>query len=704
MRRLFVYLLYTLAALILLLIAGSHLFHGALLKKPLESLLSQRSGYQVTIQNMDYRLMHPYTLLLQGVSVKSGDKALFSSQSLYLSVASLDPWHRQYQIAQLSMQHPRFNSELLPGLQKALHNSRISFDEISIEQGVLQTRNWLVNGLSLELNQLQLTDKPSQIQYRGQLSASSVTTRGAVFTNLFAELSQQQGKLTLEPFELNYRQGSISGELNYDLASQDARIQGLSIDGARLEISSQQSLTLPKIPRLHSLSCDGLRIKDLSLSSYKRALPLTINQLSMATGPLTLIEQGQWLDWQQQKLTFDASASELHWGLLDTDKPKLKGEYDRDKLSISASGEAFKGNYQLEFNTTPATAMAPGKIRIRNLRLDNMELPLSRSWFDSGQAWLKQADDYSVELNKINFNQLRLLSYDSRYPLSVKGLNLHLNDFALDPSSTLMFKPLASSSYLHTDWLELVYGGIWTRQGQLDMRLSQQQLQLLKLNSTLPNGSFTAEASINLDSPTLEGQLALQGKQVDLGQLSGFGRNFSPLEGKVDLKADLSGSFANQKQLLDTLSGTLTLHGSPLFLQRLKLSPWLDGMRSKHPVKPAQLYRQLLEGAPPTGNSLFATALPRFNLYLIAKQGDLTINSSFATLEQQLRLTGHYLLPSQSYQNLKLQLVNEQGCLAAGQLLNGPVSAPHYDMLSNQQSYCHPQSTSQHNEKQKKSP
>ena len=188
-------------------------------------------------------------------------------------------------------------------------------------------------------------------------------------------------------------------------------------------------------------------------------------------------------------------------------RPSRASSPSPPQLDAELRGKAYEG----EFNVELALDTQQQKLTLKDLALSGMDISLPQGWWQDWQGWRPQ----QIDIRKLAFDKLKVLSFDDTLPLSPTGWQLYLNDLALRGNQP---GPLLGRARIESKWFELVWDGLSARNGTLDGELTPSSWQLNTLTTSLPD-----EGSLNLSgqwgrTPGQESRLQLQGKQLDLEQ------------------------------------------------------------------------------------------------------------------------------------------------------------------------------------------
>lgn len=645
MLRVAKYLLYFLLALVIALWLALGLFRPEQLKGPLSAWVEHQTGLPLRIGRLEYNPLYPNIVLAEQVSLGPDLQA----DKLYLEIASGSWWRRELKVAHLDIigarihWHPGLTLPSLPlrSLQLAdvtLERLHLTWPGGKLTGGSLELSDWqpVQNGSLQPLADVGFNASAGQFEHEG-LQLARVSLAGQL----------QHGRLSLQQVTARTLDGHLSARLDWDPARGRLEIGELSLDGLRLDLDRQR---LPALP-LQELRIAKAELKALSLSSGNRNLAL--NQLG---GQLSELHwrRGEW-----PTLEFQGQADELVDGALQLTALQGEGRLREQGWHARLKGEAYLGQVELDAEGDPGAR----SLTLNRLRLSHLQPELQPGW----QDWLQSLPLSQLTVRQLDIQDLALLSFDEQLPLSLKGADLFLTDLILTPDS---LKAASDKARLEAGWSELVYDGVVGYQGELRAELEDDSLHLRTLSSQLQQGRLQVQGRLQLAGEQPH-QLQLQLQDVDLERLSHLLKPRHAVDGRGDLQLDLSARGRDWSSLGASLSGQLSLEARDLFLDGLRLDPYLD-QRLASPALPARESVDQSLTAMAGGD----TAFNRVHLSLKAQQGQVRLDgSAAASITHLLALQGGLDLVKQQWA-LKIGLLNDSRCAELLARVQGALTAP----------------------------
>ena len=644
-------LLYTFAFLLLFVWVALGLFDAERAKGPIASWISQQTGVPVTIGRLVFNPLHPYTLLAE--QVRYGDAV--SLDKIYLEIESIDWLSRDVRIAHLDLIRPAIKlplpqslSNLLPSL--SVHSLTISdstIDRLSLESPELTLR-----GLNATLSDWELIDPKRQPQANLSLNIGQLETPQFTFARLSLQGRLEGEVLRTDKLVTNLFDGLLETGMVLDWPARTLQLHDLKVRGMRIELGDLAQQGFPQRFPLQSVSLDHGQLDGVSLNDINQEL--SFNNFS---GQLTAFN---WQAGNQPTGYLSGTLGDMGRGLFQLEEIKGKLAFSPQQIDGELQGKAYEG----EFNVELSLDTQQQKLTLKDLALSGMDISLPQGWWQDWQSWRPQ----QVDIRKLAFDKLKVLSFDDTLPLSLTGWQLYLSDLALRDNQP---GPLLGRARIESKWFELVWDGLSARNGELDGELTPSSWQLGKLTSSLPDEGTLSLSGQWGREPGQSSRLQLQATKLDLQQ---WGKIFhSPVSfaGKADVSADLQaeqGKTAGEWR--QTLQGSFTLDADEPFWDKVKIDPLLDEwFKGATPptLTPDQLWQAMQEGDTP---------FYRIKLQGKIDKGQLQIEQAGAsTITHLLALQGGIDLVKEQWQ-LDLGVLNGNRCAELIGQWRGPLTAP----------------------------
>ncbi|MBV7416266.1 AsmA-like C-terminal region-containing protein [Aeromonas sp. sif2433] len=640
-------LLYVFAFLLLFVWVGLGLFDAERARGPIANWLSQQTGVQVTIGRLVFNPLHPYTLLAE--QVQYGDAVKLDK--IYLEIDSIDWLNRDVRIAHLDLIRPLIRLPL-PNQLPTLPVHSLTIGDSNIDNLSLQSDGLILRGLSATLSDWELIDPRHQPQANLSLSINQLDSPSLTLARLNLKGRLEGQVLSTDKLTTNLFDGLLETGMVLDWPARSLQLRGLKARGMRVELDSLGQTEFP----LRRISLDRGQFDETSVNA--NAQELALNNFS---GQLTAFE---WQAGSRPTGYLTGSLADLGRGLFQLEEIKGRLAFSPEQLDAELQGKAFDGEFNLELALDPDLQ----KLTLKEMTLSGMDISLPDGWWQDWQGWRPQ----QIDVRKLAFDRLKVLSFDDSLPLSLTGWQLYLTDLSLRGDQP---GPLLGRARVESKWFELVWDGLSARNGELDGELTPSSWQLSKLSSTLPD-----EGAIELSGqwgkePGQNSRLRLQGKQLDLEQWGRLLRAPVSLAGKVDLDVDLQADMSKKpgKEPNDwrsTLQGSLSLDARDPFWDKVKIDPLLDEWFKG--TTPPTLTADGLWQAMQQGDTPFY----RVKLNAKAENGLVQIEqASASTITHLLALQGGVDLANGQWQ-LDLGALNGQRCAELLARWRGPLDAP----------------------------
>ncbi|HHQ4703610.1 membrane assembly protein AsmA [Aeromonas hydrophila] len=636
-------LLYTLAFLLLFVWVGLGLFDAERAKGPIASWLSQQTGVPVTIGRLVFNPLHPYTLLAEQVSYGNA----VTLDKIYLEIESIDWLSRDVRIAHLDLIRPAIKLPLpnqLPNLP--VHSLTIAdstIDRLSLESDGLTLR-----GLNATLSDWQLLNPVRPPQANLTLNINELATPAWALSRLNLAGRLEGQVLSTDKLTANLFDGLLETGMVLDWPARSLRLNNLKTQGMRIEWGTLAKAESP----LRQVSLDLGQIRDLSFNDIEQELAL--NNLN---GQLTAFN---WQAGSTPSGYFSGTLGDLGRGLFQLESIQGKVAFSPQQLDAELQGKAYEGEFNLELSLDPLQQ----KLTLKDMALSGMDISLPEGWWQDWQRWRPQ----QIDIRKLAFDKLKVLSFDDTLPLSLTGWQLYLTDLSLRGNQP---GPLLGRARLESAWFELVWDGLSARNGELDGELTAGSWQLNKLTSSLPDeGSLSLSGQWGRE-PGQTSRLQLKGEKLDLVQWGKILHSPASFAGKMDLSADLQALHGGTPGAWrSSLQGNIALDATEPFWDKVKIDPLLDQwfkQAAAPTLSPTELWQAMQEGDTP---------FYRIKLQGKVAQGQLKIEQAGAsTITHLLGVQGSVDLVNEQWQ-LDLGVLNGQHCAELLGQWRGPLAEP----------------------------
>ncbi|MGY3895169.1 membrane assembly protein AsmA [Aeromonas enterica] len=636
-------LLYTFAFLLLFVWIGLGLFDAERAKGPIASWISQQTGVPVTIGRLVFNPLHPYTLLAEQVSYGNA----VTLDKLYLEIESIDWLNRDVRIAHLDLIRPAIKLPLpnqLPNLP--VHSLTIvdsTIDRLSLESDGLTLR-----GLNATLSDWQLLNPVRPPQANLSLNINELATPAFALSRLGLKGRLEGQVLSADKLTANLFDGLLETGMVLDWPARSLRLNNLKTQGMRIEWGPLAKTELP----LRQVSLDLGQIRDLSFNNIEQEL-----SLNNFNGQLTTFS---WQAGNTPTGYFSGTLGDLGRGLFQLEALQGKVSFSPQQIEAEVQGKAYEGEFNLELSLDTQQQ----KLTLKDMALSGMDISLPEGWWQDWQSWRPQ----QIDIRKLAFDKLKVLSFDDTLPLSLTGWQFYLTDLGLRGQQP---EPLLGRARIESQWFELVWDGLSARNGELDGELTPGSWQLNKLTSSLPDeGSLSLSGQWGRE-PGQTSRLQLKGEKLDLVQWSKLLHSPVSFAGKADLSADLQALHGGTPGAWrSSLQGNIALDATEPFWDKVKIDPLLDQwfkQAAPPTLTPTELWQAMQEGDTP---------FYRIKLQGKVAQGQLKIEQAGAsTITHLLGVQGSVDLVNEQWQ-LDLGILNGQRCAELIGRWRGPIDAP----------------------------
>ncbi|MGY6040195.1 membrane assembly protein AsmA [Aeromonas sp. AE23HZ002T15] len=640
-------LLYLFAFLLLFVWVGLGLFDAERAKGPIANWLSQQTGVQVSIGRLVFNPLHPYTLLAE--QVHYGDAVQLDK--IYLEIDKIDWLNRDVRIAHLDLIRPIIKLPL-PNQLPTLPVRSLTIGDSTIDNLSLLSPDLTLRGLSATLSDWELIDPKRQPQANLTLGINQLEIPQLTLARLSLKGRLEGQVLSTDKLTTNLFDGLLETGMVLNWPERSLQLHDLKARALRVELGDIPEGEFP----LRKISLDRGQFEQSSVNAIGQEIALN-NFSGQLTG----------FDWQAGSRPsgyLSGTLADFGRGLFQLEQIKGRLAFSPQQYDAELQGKAYEGVFNLELALDPDLQ----RLTLKEMSLSGMDISLPDGWWQDWQGWRPR----QIDVRKLTFDRLKVLSFDDALPLSLTGWQLYLTDLSLRGSQP---GPLLGRARMESKWFELVWDGLNARNGELDGELTPSAWQLNKLTSTLPDeGSLTLSGQWGKE-PGQNSSLQLQGKQLDLEQWNKLLHPSSPspvsLAGKLDINTDLQAVVGETPDSWrSTLQGSLSLDAKDPFWDKVAIDPLLDEwFKGAQPptLTPEALWQALQKGDTP---------FYRVKLQAKAEQGQLKIEQAGAsTITHLLALRGGVDLAKGEWQ-LDLGVLNKQRCAELLAQWRGPLDTP----------------------------
>ncbi|BEU01415.1 hypothetical protein OAG1_02150 [Agarivorans sp. OAG1] len=715
-----------LAIVFLLLLATSVFFlfsfHPDRYKSDFLHWFNQQSDWQLNYNNTQWSLNKPLSIEVFDLELaKSGQAAMLTKQAK-LNFALMPLLQGKIQIDSLLLEQPQLAltqqlfSQTADSSEPTEANiiswlNAVQINQLLLKDGDLlwqdQQQSYRLERFELAIEDWQIDlnePAPSHWQFTLHSSAQRLTTpwQDIMLPQLSLAYGQQQ--LVIEHIGADLLQGSVYASA--ELSNKQLTIRELALNNFRLEhfapepsaqenqaaapsASEQDWLNnLPELAWLSSIQIDNLLLNQLSLATQLQGHNVVLNKL---TAELENIAS-PW-PYQANKLRGEYAfiADELGIDHIQFSDLTASGQISDGLFAVDAlRSQLFKGQLGLSLSYQ----WQQQALILHQLLLSNNEIPIQPNWLPVSDSATtnnqkknleKSATKATAPLQQLNIEQLelqqvKLLSYADQLPFSATGLNVELRQLQViqDGQWQSIDQLWQPQSQVFIEAPELAYRGMLLSHVSFDLG-ADQEIGYFNLYGELPLGQFELQGQALLDQEHKPWQAEISGLLLDISPLARLANNrqFS-LVGDLELAGKLRGKLNDFGSSID---GSIDFHSQLIQLPGADLEVTLDQIIES----PRQYYEKpnpfIASGWPvfwqdpqslPKGITQFTNLALRAEL----EQGKLKLApQELSGLRYGLTLAGEIDLAKQRYNQLKL-VVADQPCWRLVHTVHGAWSKP----------------------------
>lgn len=531
------------AMLVLVLLAAAitgliMYFNGQHVKDPLLKILSERSGLEVDLGQVEFSPLYPDTIKLHNVRFNQSTVGeLYVEYDVKNLLAGQD-----LVVRDLYLKDAVLNSEDI----ETLKNGRLGFSHVNIrslraKHVPIETLSLSARDASFELNDIDIRDDQVKIgQGSGELSDGLLN--GISFKTISGRFVAAGNAVSISELECEILGGTVSGALEYVPGSSRLDFSALRAEKLLLKnpgrLLSKYAITAPQATVSHLTVV--LDDQDLLLGDVSG----TVSALKLTGDAPSLIFQGtvDEISKPAMQLTAERSKARLQW-------------HNRT-LDFSLSGSLFEGSYELDAQAE----LDSRAVTVNRVSLADARLELTQALYEGIRGMTSGS---SIRVNDLSLKNTSLLSHLDFLPLSVRNLSGTLSGFKFTGGSVLP----APAGLVSLDLEDLLYSDLRVNALSLTSSLNNDGIML-----TVPKAVFgKSPVSLTLSLSRDRGQSFLLAHARDF-ELSSLNSSLIPhlMSGRVNFDADLK-SRGGAQEFMENLSGSVTLSGDGILISALGL-------------------------------------------------------------------------------------------------------------------------------------
>lgn len=536
-------------------------FNGQRVKDPLIKYVKDHTGLTLEIESVDFSLLYPNTISLSNVAfnnVKIGN--------LYIEYNALDfLLNNKLYIKDLYLNNLSYKNE----------------DQEHIEQSLAKLNDFKIKSLRLENSDFKLFDIKAQNSnlelndvsfVNGMLSANS----GSI--NLQKIISSPFEQYKLKTLSLNY----TKEDNTYNCTNFYADILGGNIN------SNQVSIDLNTL----SLNFDELYAAKLIFKDLKKLdTKLVLNANKFYSTNLGIFSEELNLN------NITGSAVQLHFRnnkLSFNDFTGTLDEITALKLALTFTDNTFKVSLNNNIlQTTLRSNFLDGQITtqaildLNNHSLDIDDLIVKNVKFEFNNQHLdfltQLTNNYSIKLKSFEVNNLNLLSFVNKLPISIEQININGSNLNIKDSKLIQGK----AGILSFEASNILYSDLYIKNITTIATLSPDVINL-----SIPNIEFKSShlsAAITLSPKNGQSFMLASARDFELSDLNS---NLIPniFYGKVSFDLDFR---SKGEDILNNAQGSFNLNASEILISRFGLDLINGGDNKTRILEPKQFYEAL---------------------------------------------------------------------------------------------------------------
>ncbi|WP_220719385.1 AsmA family protein [Agarivorans litoreus] len=715
-----------LAIVLLLLLATSVFFlfsfHPDRYKSDFLHWFNQQSDWQLNYNKTQWSLSKPFSIEVFDLELAKSSQAAMLTKQAKLNLALMPLLQGEIRIDSLLIEQPQLaltqqllNEDSETSTPKQASNiswlNTIQVKQLLLKDGDLLWQNKQQSyqlqrfELAIEDWQIDLNEPaPSHWQFTLHSSAQRLTTpwQDIMLPQLSLAYGQQQ--LVIEHIGGDLLQGSVYASA--ELSNKQLTIRELALNNFRLEhfapepsaqenqaaapTASEQTWlnNLPELAWLSSIHIDNLLLNQLSVATQLQGHNVVLNKLTAELENIV----SPW-PFQAQKLRGEYAfiADELGVDHIQFSDLTASGHISDGLFSVDAlRSQLFKGQLGLALSYQ----WQQQALTLHQLLLSNNEIPIQPNWLPASDSTTTSNQEKNLDENttkapaalqqlnieQLELQQVKLLSYAEQFPFSVTGLNIELRQLQLirDGQWQNIDQLWQPQSQVFIEAPELAYRGMLLSHVSFDLG-ADQNIGYFNLYGELPLGQFELQGQALLDQEHKPWQAELSGLLLDISPLARLANNHQfSLVGDLELAGKLRGKLSDFGANID---GSIDLHSQLIQLPGADLEVTLDQIIES----PRQYYEKpnpfIANGWPvfwqdpqslPKGITQFTNLALRAEL----EQGRLSLApQALSGLRYGLTLAGEIDLAKKRYNQLRL-VVTDQPCWRLVHTVNGAWSKP----------------------------
>lgn len=548
-----------------------------------------------------------------------------------------------------------------------------------VSRGQLQIRHWQFNNQGYANDQWKLFGSAQALHYDGyQLEQPQ------------GELSWKDNQLNILDFSTNLAHGQVTA--NGYWKDDKLHLAELNFDRQRLDKTTLNALLTHHWPtRLRQIHIDNLSFNTLNIQSQYQKQPISVNDLDGEIDNISLkVNQPDSLKGQ-----FQFTINNLLFAQWPLEQVTLNGLLNGQSLKVlqlksNLQPGTLSSSFQYSWGVSPTLNVDQFTLNGTTMALSDHFIKMLKI-LHSNHAGLS-----NLIIQQADFNQIKLLSYLSDWPLSAQKINssmsqLHLIQDNHWQSINQLWRPQTS---LFIQLPSLAYKGLILSNLSVNIGPDEStDTQHFSLYGELPQGQLQWKGQINLNEPEHPWNGHLSSLILDVSPIALLSGNPTfKIGGDLELHGSMSGQLS---QGLASVKGDLTATSTQLAFNR-DLAPLFNKLLHDPRISLPANRQTLIQGAGalwqkgstiPVGSTVFN----QLNLHASIENGAILFDqTTVASAPYNWLISGQIDLATQRYTALGIGLTDGQ-CVLLNRIVDGPWQSPQIriDQYQLNQSY-HP--------------
>lgn len=537
-------------------------FNGQHVKDPLLNLLSERSGLDVDLGQVEFSPLYPDTIKLHHVRFnQSTIGELYVEYDLKSVLAGQD-----LVVNDLYLKDAALNSEDIETLKSGkLGFAHVNIRSLRAKHVPIETLSLSARDASFELNDVDIRNDQVKIAH-GSGELYDGLLNGISFKTISGAFVSDGRSVNIRDLNCDILGGTVSGAVEYVPDTRRLNFSALRAEKLLLKnparLLQKYAVTAPAATLSHLtvvLDDSDLLLSDISGS---------VSALSLTGDNLSFLFQGT-VD-EISKPAMQLTAERNHASLQCRNRT----------LDINLSGSIFEGKYELDAQTD----LENRAITLNRMNLADGKLEITRSLYEGLKGITAGSN---IRVNDLSVKNTSLLSHLDFLPLSARTLSGAVAGFRFSAAGVVP----APAGLVSLDAEDILYSDLRVNRLSLTSSLNNDGIMLTVPKVTF--GKSTANLTLSLSKDAGQSFLLAQAHDFELSSLNS---SLIPhlMSGKVNFDADLK-SRGSTSDLMKNLSGTLSISGDGILISALGLDLINGGKKENFRLDRTQLLTALAD-------------------------------------------------------------------------------------------------------------